>query len=456
VNGLPKNARQVKVDSFLQATTIFPVTEDTLAHFVFTGNVPSVSAAGDFNGWNPANGAMTLIQGTDFWYRTYVFDSAARLEYKFVHSTGQWILDPLNPNRISGGFGDNSVLMMKDYMPPPEIEYYPQIPHGTLESRAFTSAILNNTRTVKIYLPPGYADSSDDYPFILVHDGLDYVSRAQMNSVLDYLLWQTQTGPFIAVFVPPVDRNPEYQNEKQSDFTNAMIEELIPQLETEYRIKRAPEHRAVMGSSSGGNISLWLGMNHPEQFGLVAAFSPYIESDIQTAFNDSNRLPLKIYINHGTYDHISLIQWSVNHFLPILQAKGYDYRYEEYPEGHNYGFWRAHIDDALHFLFPGSSEVQEGHRQPENRLMQNFPNPFNDSTRIHFALQEPDAVHSAIYNIRGERVRTLLDGWYGAGKYRAIWDGRDSMGNGLPSGIYFLHFSSGRGGAESKRLVLIR
>ena len=74
---------------------------------------------------------------------------------------------------------------------------------------------------------------------------------------------------------------------------------------------------------------------------------------------------------------------------------------------------------------------------PEEYLLkQNYPNPFNPTTTIEFSL--PAAAHArlAIYNILGQRVRTLVNTAYQAGEYAIVWNGRDDTGLPVSSGIY--------------------
>ena len=286
---------------------------------------------------------MTNISGTNFWYRTYTFDDDARLDYKFVYNGSTWIFDPRNPYTAPGGFGNNSELRMPDYNPPQEINYIADIAHGSLKDTSFFSTNLGNSRTIKVYLPPTYDPSGEEYPVLLVHDGLEYFSFAKMNNILDYLISENKIRPLIAVFVSPVDRSPEYIDEKQEAFTNFIIEEVMPWIDQKYRTKKEAGSRAVIGSSAGGNISLWIGMNHSDVFGNIGAFSPYIEQDIRDVFSGNVIPDLKIYMNVGKYDHLNLIHESGNAFHPLLEEKKYEYIFEEYPEGDSYGFWRAHF-----------------------------------------------------------------------------------------------------------------
>ncbi len=79
----------------------------------------------------------------------------------------------------------------------------------------------------------------------------------------------------------------------------------------------------------------------------------------------------------------------------------------------------------------------------EFALEANYPNPFNPSTTISFALPQASEVTLAIYNVRGQLVRTLVSGALLAGRHQAIWDGRDAGGAQVASGLYIYRMRAG-------------
>ena len=75
---------------------------------------------------------------------------------------------------------------------------------------------------------------------------------------------------------------------------------------------------------------------------------------------------------------------------------------------------------------------------PENiKLNQNYPNPFNPETTIQFTLPEQGRVTLKIFDVMGREVTTLLDEERSAGPYTALWDGKDTFGRSVASGLYF-------------------
>lgn len=458
VNSTPIDQRQALVDSFMDTVPAFPLVEqDTLAHFLYQGNATSMTVPGDANAWNISAFPMARIEGTDLWYRTESFERDARLDYKFVLNGSQWILDPRNPNTCTGGFGPNSELAMPEYIRPPEIEYYPDIPHGTLQDTSFFSVNMGNARTIRVYLPPSYSASTDSFGMILFHDGLEYISLANANNVLDYLIHQELIEPLIAVFIPPVNRNAEYAGGLQEQFSHFIVDEVIPWIDARFRTIPDPHKRAVLGASNGGNISLWLALHHWEVFGKAAAQSSYIQSSISDGYLNGPLLEVQLYLDLGTYDIPMLIPL-VRNFIPILQARGYVYEYQEYHEGHSWGFWRAHIDDALRMFFPAQpTSVTPDKAVPDGyQLNQNYPNPFNDETNIKFFLERTASVSMTIYNIAGQKIGKLVENNVTPGYHQVTWDGKDQDGHRQASGIYFYQLQIDGVSVDSRRMVLLR
>ena len=88
-------------------------------------------------------------------------------------------------------------------------------------------------------------------------------------------------------------------------------------------------------------------------------------------------------------------------------------------------------------------------------LYANYPNPFNAETQIVYTLSEVGPVELAIYNVRGQRVRTLVQGVQAAGLYQIAWNGRSDSGAALASGVYLYRLASEQG-VRVRRLVLIK
>jgi len=87
-------------------------------------------------------------------------------------------------------------------------------------------------------------------------------------------------------------------------------------------------------------------------------------------------------------------------------------------------------------------------------LHQNYPNPFNPTTIIEYDLPKSSAVRLEIYNITGQKARTLVSGQLAAGRQSAEWDGRDASGRRVSSGIYLYRLTAGEFVQTRKMLLL--
>ncbi len=91
----------------------------------------------------------------------------------------------------------------------------------------------------------------------------------------------------------------------------------------------------------------------------------------------------------------------------------------------------------------------------EFSLAQNFPNPFNPSTTIEYALPTASSVKLSVYNMLGQEIKTLINEFQPAGKNSVAWDGKSNHGVDVPSGIYLYRIEAGNF-VETKKMILIR
>ncbi len=105
----------------------------------------------------------------------------------------------------------------------------------------------------------------------------------------------------------------------------------------------------------------------------------------------------------------------------------------------------------------GNTAVEEhGGQQPGRfALAQNFPNPFNPETRVTFELPERQQARLEIFNLLGQRIRTLVQGELAGGVHAATWDGLTERGEAAAGGVYLYRLQAGPY-HECKRMVLMR
>jgi len=87
-------------------------------------------------------------------------------------------------------------------------------------------------------------------------------------------------------------------------------------------------------------------------------------------------------------------------------------------------------------------------------LKANYPNPFNPSTTIAFDIAQAGNVSIEVYNIKGQKVKTLVDGDYGVGRHSVVWNGDDASGRNVGSGIYFYRMTTSGYSSIQKMLLM--
>ena len=87
-------------------------------------------------------------------------------------------------------------------------------------------------------------------------------------------------------------------------------------------------------------------------------------------------------------------------------------------------------------------------------LSQNAPNPFNPETIISYALPQSEQVKLVIYNVLGQEIRTLVNAFRSAGRYRVVWNSKDDFGRSVSSGVYFYQITAGEFLDTRKMLIL--
>jgi enterochelin esterase-like enzyme len=442
ITSVPEQERTAIVDSFMKTIPSFPLIEKkNFVYFLYRGNANTVNVPGDVNNFNAYASPMTRISGTNLWYLQGEFEADARLEYQYCIDGDNPIADPLNPRTIDGGFGPKSIFAMPDYIEPPEIEFYPDIPHGTLSSQTISSTILGNSRTIKIYLPPTYATAvNDSFPVVLFHDGDGYIDLAKANNVLDYLISRDSIRPVIGVFVPWVDRANEYAFDNTTNFESFIIDELMPIIDTQYRTRCDPASRAMVGISFGALIATQICYNHPESFGLCAPFSPAWFPNNRQVYNNIYNGPkkdLKIYLDWGTYEGSIMIDATL--LKDKLIEKGYEITWNDWNEGHSWGSWRAHLDIALEYFFPTTDEIDDVRSQISDVGCSIYPNPLKQTTTFTYRLMKPAQVHLQVFNSLRMLVAEPLNEFQRNGEHKVVWNAAD-----LPAGIYYCRLQAGK------------
>ena len=443
----------------LRAHQQIPFKHGASVAFLYRGSGTRIQVAGDFNGWNPNAGTASLMAPSNVWIREETFPEDARLDYKIVRNGNDWILDPANPLRQRGGFGDNSELRMPAYVPSPWVERRA----GTLQGsyslvNTIASASLGYTVNYRVYLPAGYeGERLSDLPVIYVTDGHEYADDliGSMRIVLDNLIADGEIVPVIAVFIDPRVggnnlRGSQYVENPQ--FAAFVADELVPVIDATYRTDPRRYARAILGTSLGGLNSAYFAAERTDTFYLIGIQSPafHAGNDIYDLYRDEPVRDVRIHMSWGT---IFDVGDAGEVMAGILSEKGYQFETVILNEGHSWGSWRATLDDMLVYFWGAQSNVsiEETPSTFDVSLGQNYPNPFSENTTIPISLPSAANIHLSIYDLLGRKVATLAEGMRPPGTYRLPWRGAF-----MPSGVYVARLEVEGRRVQTRMLILTR
>jgi hypothetical protein len=144
-----------------------------------------------------------------------------------------------------------------------------------------------------------------------------------------------------------------------------------------------------------------------------------------------------------------------DNYEPLVLRKGAIFEFDFNPDELNSpGMSRDYVIKAVGRYQPDYSVYT--HLMPgQVQLYNNYPNPFNPTTTINYDLSAATHVKLAIYNILGQNVKTLVDCYEDSGHKTVIWDGTDSFGRQVASGMYFYRLEAGDF-SDSRKMVLMK
>ncbi|HBC47934.1 MAG TPA: hypothetical protein DCZ43_12870 [candidate division Zixibacteria bacterium] len=158
----------------------------------------------------------------------------------------------------------------------------------------------------------------------------------------------------------------------------------------------------------------------------------------------------------GGFEKVNGTPLQVNHFNDLTALDSITYRYY-ITAVYSSGDWStesfaSNID--LGGINSPTRTAGEPSLPTEFFLSQNYPNPFNPTTIISYGLPNDCRVKVEVYNLLGQKIKTLVNGPEKAGIKSVVWDGRDTAGKAISSGVYFCHIDAGSYQASKKMLML--
>ncbi len=278
------------------------------------------------------------------------------------------------------------------------------VPHGRISEAWYASPTLNNMkRRIFVYTPPGYEAGTQRYPVLYLYHGggedeLTWISQGRAPQILDNLIAQGKTVPMIVV-MPTFNVNASMSNSEANAnrpmnggpgqaaapvtlFAESVARDLIPFVDRNFRTLADRDHRAVAGTSAGGQQALITGLRQLDSFSWLGLLSPalarvpgamiYIPMPADSAMRRGPDLGVSIdpgkfveyfpVIGPDLNKRLHLLYLSVGGSEGLLEEdragrkifedKGVKVTWKERPGyGHEWAFWRQDLEDFSALLF---------------------------------------------------------------------------------------------------------
>ena len=277
--------------------------------------------------------------------------------------------DPSNPavtpNLLSVG---NSVHVPGPASLPWEVN---DVRHGTLHRHFYKSGVVGDNRDFYVYTPPGYDPTAKTlYPVLyLLHgfsdDASGWTAVGRAHVILDNLIAQGKAKPMLVVMplgygaLEMLDRNGPSWDDRSlvernfSRFRDALLTEVIPQVEKSYRAAKDRNSRAIAGLSMGGSESLLTGLNTLDRFAWIGAFSSggmreEFDASYPSLDAKANAQIRLLWVACGTEDSLIAIN---RRFRDWLKSKDIQHVDIETPGHHTWMVWRRNLAEFAGLLF---------------------------------------------------------------------------------------------------------
>jgi enterochelin esterase-like enzyme len=280
-------------------------------------------------------------------------------EYSF-QVDGLGMIDPGNPAIKPMREPRTSILHLPAN--PPRPHDFQDVPHGTVRLHTYHSKSLDRVRDLAVYTPPRYdQEPGNRYPVLYLQHGAGdnqatWTVHGKAHWILDSLIAAGRARPMILVMMDGHAATGGGGAAPQNNtalFERDLLEDVLPFIESNYRVLTDPASRGIVGLSMGGGQSLTIGLNHADRFAWVGGFSSAVPATatVAGALDDAEatnqRLKL-LWIACGRDDF--LLRRNED-FVVLLKEKAVRHEWRLTDGDHSWPVWRGYLAEFLPRLF---------------------------------------------------------------------------------------------------------
>jgi len=425
---------------------------------IVLGSIPAntppgsdIYIAGNFNNWNPGSAAHKLILNQQGQYSITLNIAPQSIQFKFTR--GSW---PTVEGNASGGFipnrsynytgGAQTLALSIAGWEGLSGSTGTAAPNVSIMSTNFFMSQLNRSRRIWIYVPPDYNTSAKHYPVLYMQDGQNlfdqntsFSGEWRVDESLNTLFQNGDDG----IIVVGIDNggasrineyspwvNPQYGGGQGDEYIDFIVETLKPHIDSVYRTRPQRQYTGIMGSSLGGLISHYGGIDRQDVFGKVGIFSPsyWFSTQCYSQVSSTGRqADMRIYLLAGQLEGSGSVVADINAMYDTLRQAGFsesELRKVTHSDGqHSEWYWAREFPAAYQWLFADVTTTSTSEQEPVHHI-QLYPNPADTVLYVSGAA-DADQLSIAVYHFTG---RTAI-------RRRAFNNGALDV-SGLPPGMY--------------------
>jgi enterochelin esterase-like enzyme len=312
-------------------------------------------------------GAAMTRDTNGLWEVTIGPINSGAYRYNF-NVDGLSVIDPRNPATSESNENTWSLV----YVPGADFMDTKDVPHGAVSEFTYYSTALKRFRRMHVYTPPGYESGKGKYPvFYLLHGAWDcdnsWTTVGRAGYILDNLIAAKKAKPMVVV-MPAGHTGPFHAGMSfNDDFERDFVTDVMPLVESRYRVRNERKDRAIAGLSMGGGQTLNLGMANLDKFAYLGVFSSGVFSLGQNRRTNAPAGPSWEEKNKATLDDPKLkpglkLVWFATgkeDFLlktsqatvELLERHGFEVVYNETEGAHTWINWREYLNEFAPLLF---------------------------------------------------------------------------------------------------------
>ena len=307
---------------------------------------------------------------------------------------GVSVADPASPSFYGCSRWSSAIEIPEEGMDDFELQ---AVPHGELRMVHYFSDVEKAWRPLMVYTPAGYDESKKSYPVVYIQHGggedhRGWMEQGRTAQIMDNLIAKGKAVPMIVVSSNSNVRSSEshqarldgrvatnegkanvrslsggfgggYSWQGMQTFRSELLENVIPFVEKNYRVKKDRKSRAMCGLSMGGGQSFYIGLRDPEVFANVGVFSTGMFGGIRGAsnFDLEKEVPGMLtdtktfnkqfdvfFVSCGEQD--PRIEYTRN-IVKTMRDGGVKVKFNSYPGDHEWQVWRKSLHEFAQYLF---------------------------------------------------------------------------------------------------------